>query len=68
MAALEDPDLVIDLRTQPWAVPAEGSQFQVTLNNANRLGGGAMGAVFKASLKGERVAAKTHHAIRDPEM
>jgi actin beta/gamma 1 len=51
-----------------WAVPVDDPSFTVTLGEANQLGSGAMGAVFRAQFRGETVAAKTHHALCDPEM
>ena len=42
--------------------------FHVTQSRAGRLGGGAMGAVFRATFRGEAVAAKTFHALSNPMM
>ena len=42
--------------------------FEVTQSRSTRLGGGAMGAVFRATLRGEPVAAKTFHALSNPMM
>jgi len=56
-----------DFDAAEW-VPADDPSFSVTLGRANRLGSGAMGAVFRAQFRGEEVAGKTHHALRDPEM
>ena len=55
-----------DLPGQPWAYDhdAENTHFQL----GARISGGAMGAVFRATFEDEQVAAKTHHAFRDPEM
>jgi serine/threonine protein kinase len=52
----------------PWAVDALSGEFEVQTTLANRIAGGAMGAVYRASFRRETVAAKTHHAFRDPEM
>ena len=42
--------------------------FHVTQSRAARLGGGAMGAVFRATFRGDAVAAKTFHALSNPMM
>ena len=47
---------------------AEMEDFEVTQSRSSRLGGGAMGAVFRATLRGEPVAAKTFHALSNPMM
>ena len=40
--------------------------FMVVQSRQTRLGGGSFGAVFKATLRGEQVAAKTFHALLNP--
>ena len=49
---------------QAAAMGVDSSRFAI----GRMISGGAMGAVFEATLDGRQVAAKTHHAIRDPQM
>ena len=44
----------------------EDGAFAVTKSRASRLGGGGFGAVYRATLHGEPVAAKTFHALANP--
>jgi hypothetical protein len=53
----------MDLTSVPWAVDASSREFEVKTTLANRIAGGAMGAVYRASFRRETVAAKTHHAF-----
>ena len=57
---------VVDLAVAPWAhdIDNEATQFV----RGKRVSGGAMGAVFEATLRGQAVAAKTHHAFLQPEL
>ena len=53
-----------------WAFEEEGADyFIVDVSDASTLlGGGAYGAVYSATYHGEIVAAKTLHALREPQM
>jgi serine/threonine protein kinase len=53
-----------------WGFEDSSSPFFVVdgSNPSTRLGGGAYGAVFEATLHGLPVAAKTLHSLRDPAM
>lgn len=53
-----------NLENEPWAFPLTSPDFKI----GKRLGGGAFGAVFLVNYKGQELAGKTHHALRDPEM
>ena len=50
-----------------FAIPETSQQFSITPNRAHRIAGGAMGVVYKATLRGEMVAAKSHHALKNPD-
>lgn len=54
--------VVIDLHNSVWVV--DPSQFE----RKARISGGAMGVVFNGTLKGEKVAAKSHFALQSPEL
>lgn len=52
-----------------WAFDAQAPFFTVDPeDNTTLVGGGAYGAVYRATLYGQQVAAKTLHALRNPEM
>ena len=52
-----------------WAFDARAPFFTVDPEDVTTLvGGGAYGAVYRATLHGQQVAAKTLHALRNPEM
>src|SRR5688500_10900127 len=60
--------MAFSLREQPWAFHMAEPFFVVDDAEENLLGGGANGAVYRATLRGVAVAAKTHHAIRNPRL
>ena len=52
----------------PGLIDAESPRrIRIDKGEAGRIGGGAMAVVFRGTLDGKTVAAKTHHAFRNPD-
>ena len=51
----------------PGLIDAKSARISMTTGKAGRIGGGSMAVVFRGTLDGKDIAAKTHHAFRHPD-
>jgi hypothetical protein len=63
----DDGDLPALREVFPGLIDAKSPRISITKGKAGRIGGGAMAVVFRGTLDGKAIAAKTHHAFRNPD-